>query len=207
MDAVASGGGPAGEGRGRRPVAAAEVLGDPVHQVTLACVVRHHREPDAPLPANRNLRGLRRVLGTVRDMQGSLGVPAGVRRWESRCTPTDERSLAALVIVLRWPCPVAAAASNPLGLPRSMWIWYVSRTDGGSVRGDRRRCARARDRDADDQERRRQHRTGRSSARSLVRGLHAARVHVCAWQYVYGNNPAAEARVGARGGPQRAPTA
>jgi hypothetical protein len=79
---------------------------------------------------------------------------------------------------------------------RGMWIWYVSRSNRGSLTSI---IATA-------------HHYGISTLmikagdgsvawsqfnRSLVSTLHAAGVHVCAWQYVYGNYPRVEAQVGA----------
>lgn len=78
-----------------------------------------------------------------------------------------------------------------------MWIWYVSRSDGGDpaaiaaqarLAGIKTLVIKSGD--------------GASYwsqfSRSLVRALHAGGVNVCAWQYVYGSNPIAEAVVGAR---------
>jgi hypothetical protein len=79
---------------------------------------------------------------------------------------------------------------------QGMWIWYVSHSEGGSVPAI---VARAK-------------RTGIGTVyvksgdggtvwsqfnKSLVGRLHAAGIDVCAWQFVYGENPVAEARVGA----------
>jgi len=78
-----------------------------------------------------------------------------------------------------------------------MWIWYVSQSDGGSAGAI---IARA-------------HAAGvltliiKSSdgghywsqfSPDLVHELRAGGLHVCAWQYVYGSEPQAEARAGAR---------
>ena len=81
---------------------------------------------------------------------------------------------------------------------QGMWIWYVSRSSGGSVAAI---AAEA-------------HAAGvgtvfiKSSDGSsnywtqfspqLVAELHAAGLKVCAWQYVYGTNPAGEAALGAQ---------
>ena len=77
-----------------------------------------------------------------------------------------------------------------------MWIWYVSKADGGRVSAI---IATAR----------RYHigtlmiKAGDGSQRwsqfnpRLVSALHAAGLQVCAWQYVYGDHPVAEAKVGA----------
>ncbi len=97
-------------------------------------------------------------------------------------------------VVLAASSVVPAVASPFDG--RGMWIWYVSRSDGGDPSAI---AARARA-------------TGIKTlfvksgdgvtywsqfSRSLVRSLHAGGVHVCAWQYVYGSDPNAEAGVGA----------
>ncbi|HEV7163694.1 MAG TPA: peptidoglycan-binding protein [Solirubrobacteraceae bacterium] len=81
---------------------------------------------------------------------------------------------------------------------QGMWIWYVSKSNGGSVASI---VAQA-------------HAAGvgtvfvKSSDGStnywgqfspqLVAELHAAGLKVCAWQYVYGSNPAGEATLGAK---------
>ncbi len=92
--------------------------------------------------------------------------------------------------------PAAALASNPLG-GRGMWIWEMSSSNGGSLSSI---IARA-------------HRNGITTlliksgdgthywsqfSRSMVSRMHRNRLKVCAWQYVYGNSPASEARVGAQ---------
>jgi hypothetical protein len=102
--------------------------------------------------------------------------------------------------------PVAAVVSAPAstGSPggtaldgQGMWIWYVSKSNGGSVASI---VAQA-------------HAAGvttvfvKSSdgasnywsqfSPQLVAELHANGLKVCAWQYVYGTNPAGEAALGA----------
>jgi hypothetical protein len=95
----------------------------------------------------------------------------------------------------------ATAGGTPTGSAldgQGMWIWYVSRSSGGSVPAI---LAQA-------------HASGvttvfvKSSDGSsnywsqfspqLVAELHAGGVKVCAWQYVYGTNPAGEAALGAK---------
>jgi peptidoglycan hydrolase-like protein with peptidoglycan-binding domain len=106
--------------------------------------------------------------------------------------------------------PLHPPAPRVVGLPsnpavsgtafdgQGMWIWYVSRSSGGSVPAI---AAQA-------------HAAGvttvfiKSSDGStnywtqfstqLVAELHAAGLKVCAWQYVYGSQPAGEAALGAR---------
>ena len=98
------------------------------------------------------------------------------------------------------PRPVTPAGS-PSGSAldgQGMWIWYLSKSNGGSVPAI---AARA-------------HAAGvgtvlvKSSDGStnywsqfssrLVQELHANGLKVCAWQYVYGSSPAGEAALGAR---------
>ena len=73
-----------------------------------------------------------------------------------------------------------------------MWIWQLSRTAGGDPAGDPRAGPCARHHDAVRQERRRHHAWSavhaRARRRAQGRGL-----KVCAWQYVYGAKPEAEA--------------
>jgi Putative peptidoglycan binding domain len=99
------------------------------------------------------------------------------------------------------PAPASArvkvhkAADSLAG--RGMWIWYVSRSSGGTLSSV---IATAR------------HyglstlviKSGDGSSMwsqfnpTLVRTLHANGLRVCAWQYVYGNHPLLEAQVGAQ---------
>ena len=78
-----------------------------------------------------------------------------------------------------------------------MWIWYVSRSDHGD-----RSAIVAQARSAGIKTLFIKSGDGGSYmsqfSRSLVRSVHAGGVHVCAWQYVYGTVPIAEAAVGAR---------
>ena len=95
------------------------------------------------------------------------------------------------------PSTVAAAPSGTAFDGQGMWIWYVSQSDGGDLASI---VAQA-------------HTAGvttlyvKSSDGSsnywsqfspeLVQTLHANGLKVCAWQYVYGTNPAGEANLGA----------
>lgn len=79
---------------------------------------------------------------------------------------------------------------------QGMWIWYVSRSEGGSVPAIVARAKRAgigtvyvKSGDGDD--------VWNQFNRALVRALHAGGINACAWQYVYGDSPVAEAKVGA----------
>ena len=96
--------------------------------------------------------------------------------------------------------PPAATSTSATGTPfegQGMWIWYVSASDHGSVASIVEQA----------------HAAGvttlfiKSSDGSsnywsqfspqLVAELHAAGLRVCAWQYVYGSDPAGEAEMGA----------
>jgi hypothetical protein len=127
---------------------------------------------------------------------GSLVVPvapaaggggSGVRGVSSSTPPTTGTQ----------PPPVvgAGAAIRPFE-GRGMWIWELPSSDGGNLSEI---IAQA-------------HTYGVSTLmiksgdgttmwsqfnQTLVGTLHAAHLRVCAWQYVYGNHPVFEARVGA----------
>jgi peptidoglycan hydrolase-like protein with peptidoglycan-binding domain len=98
------------------------------------------------------------------------------------------------------PVQVAPSGGVPSGTAldgQGMWIWYVSQSSGGSVPAI---IARAKAsgvttvfvKSSD----------GPSNYWSqfspqLVAEMHAAGLKICAWQYVYGSNPAGEAAMGA----------
>ena len=100
--------------------------------------------------------------------------------------------LGACALALALPC---GAAANPLD-GRSMWIWYVSRSAGGRPA---QIVAQARSAGVTNVIVKSGDGAGywsQFSAR-LVGALHSGGLHVCAWQYVYGTYPAAEAAIGA----------
>jgi hypothetical protein len=90
------------------------------------------------------------------------------------------------------PTPAGSAIAK-----RGMWIWELPATDGGSIS---RVIAQAKRSDIQTV----YIKSGDGNAvwsqftPTLVNELHAAGLHVCAWQFVYGNQPAAEAAVGAQ---------
>ena len=79
---------------------------------------------------------------------------------------------------------------------QGMWIWYVSKSEGGSTPAI---VARAKANDIGTV----YVKSGDGATvwsqfnKSLVTALHQSGIDVCAWQFVYGDHPAAEARVGA----------
>jgi len=99
------------------------------------------------------------------------------------------------------PAPTAASSGTPTGTAfegQGMWIWYVSKSAGGSVASI---VAQAHAADVSTV-------FVKSSDGStnywsqfspqLVAELHANGLKVCAWQFVYGSNPVGEAELGAR---------
>ena len=79
-----------------------------------------------------------------------------------------------------------------------MWIWYVSQSDGGNLASIVAQAHAAGRHHAVRQELRRLHQLLEPVQPQLVQELHANGLKVCAWQYVYGSNPAGEAELGAR---------
>jgi hypothetical protein len=100
--------------------------------------------------------------------------------------------LAAAVLLL----PASASANANPYAGRGMWIWYVSASNGGSLSSI---IATARQYGMSTLFVKAGDGTGAWSQfnRQLVSSLHARGLKACAWQYVYGNNPAGEAQVGA----------
>jgi len=110
---------------------------------------------------------------------------------------------AAAVALLLCAAPASAQVSpEPPGEPvgntafdnPGMWIWYVSRSHGGDLTRIIRRARRSgigtvyiKSGDAGD--------PWTQFNRPLIRRLHRGGLKVCAWQFVYGEHPAAEARV------------
>ncbi len=102
------------------------------------------------------------------------------------------------------PCATKAPAPSTIAVPktnpfkgRAMWIWELPYSDGGNIAAIIAQAKR--------------YGVGalyiKSSdgtkywpqfSRSLVTDLHQAGIKVCAWQYVYGIQPVAEANLGAR---------
>jgi hypothetical protein len=79
---------------------------------------------------------------------------------------------------------------------QGMWVWYVERSNGGSIPAIVTQARRAgigtvyiKAGDGGS--------VWSQFSPALVRALHRGRLDVCAWQFVYGDSPVAEARVGA----------
>jgi Putative peptidoglycan binding domain len=93
------------------------------------------------------------------------------------------------------PQQQTAGAAKALST-RGMWIWYVSQSSGGALSGI---VSTARAYGISTVMIKAGDGTGTWSQFSagLVSTLHSNGMKVCAWQYVYGNNPIGEAQVGA----------
>ena len=100
-----------------------------------------------------------------------------------------------LALLCALACAPAAAATPIDG--RGMWIWYVSRSDGGSPGAIVARAQAAGVKTV-------YIKSGDGAnywsqfSPSLVRDIRSGGINVCAWQYVYGADPAAEAAVAAQ---------
>jgi peptidoglycan hydrolase-like protein with peptidoglycan-binding domain len=119
--------------------------------------------------------------------------------------------LAVLIVIAtlgQFPAPAAAVPGGTGGVAegpapgstpfdrQGMWVWYVDRSHGGSAPAIVSQARRTgigtvyvKAGDGDD--------VWRQFNRDLVRTLHRGGLDVCAWQFVYGDRPVAEARVAA----------
>jgi hypothetical protein len=131
-------------------------------------------------------------------------VPAGTRAGTVSVTVRDRagrRSNARRITVLA-PPPPPAPPTAPGTLPdaftgNGMWIWELSRSEGGDPA-----AIAARARAAGMQTVFVKSSDGASSrweqfSPQFVQGLHANGMRACAWQFVYGNDPLGEAALGA----------
>jgi hypothetical protein len=91
--------------------------------------------------------------------------------------------------------PAPAKGKTPFDR-QGMWIWYVSHSEHGNVAAI---IARAKAAGIGTVYVKSGDGTGTWSQfnRSLVNALHKGGLKVCAWQFVYGDHPAAEAKIGA----------
>ncbi len=100
----------------------------------------------------------------------------------------------------------APAVSNTPFDRQGMWVWYVERSDGGSVPAIVAQAKRAgigtvyiKAGDGGG--------VWSQFSRGLVRALHRGGLDVCAWQFVYGDHPVGRGAGRRHRGRQRAPTA
>ncbi len=94
------------------------------------------------------------------------------------------------------PPETGATLGNSAFDRQGMWVWYVSHSEGGSVAAI---VARAKAAGIGTVYVKAGDGGGRWSqfSRGLVKALHRGGLDVCAWQFVYGDNPVAEAKVAA----------
>ncbi len=150
---------------------------------------------------------------------GGRGVLEVDVRASRTCAPGSTLALIAILfaVAIAWLAPVASAETGGAGeevleppaeaIPapvagetpydrQGMWIWYVSHSEGGSLPRIIARAKRdgigtlyIKSGDGGD--------VWSQFNESLVKTFHRAGIDVCAWQFVYGDNPVAEAKVGA----------
>ncbi|MDP8967617.1 MAG: peptidoglycan-binding protein [Actinomycetota bacterium] len=138
----------------------------------------------------------------VRSRAGWMArVPPGTALGKIAVTVSDRagrRSNARqIVVVASSPLP-PLTAGRPGGLPAifagdGMWIWYVSKSEGANVDAIALRAKAAGMSTVFVKSANRGALWGQFSPR-LVADLHARGLRVCAWQFVYGEDPLAEAR-------------
>src|ERR1700742_1115807 len=136
--------------------------------------------------------------------------PADVRTSSTasrRLSPVLLAVLALMATSATYPPSVAAETSGAAGVEagptlgnspfdrQGMWVWYVSRSEGGSLPAMIARAKRNGIRTV-------YIKAGDGAGAwgqfpsALVQALHRGGLDVCAWQFVYGDAPVAEARVG-----------
>jgi peptidoglycan hydrolase-like protein with peptidoglycan-binding domain len=92
----------------------------------------------------------------------------------------------------------AAAVSGTAFDGQGMWIWYLSQSNGGSIAAIVARAHAAGVTTLFIKSSDGSHNYWSQFSSELVQQLHANGMKACAWQYVYGSNPAGEAELGAR---------
>ncbi len=94
--------------------------------------------------------------------------------------------------------PVAAAPAGTAFNGQGMWIWYLSQSDGGSLAAIVAQAHAAAVTTVFVKSSDGSTNYWSQFSPELVAALHANGLHVCAWQFVYGTNPAGEAGLGAK---------
>ena len=130
---------------------------------------------------------------TVRVPAGTALGTVGVTVRDGRGRRSNQRNIRVVALA---PLPSLSAA-KPGALPTvfagdGMWIWYVNKTEGGNLDAIAARAKAAgvgtvfvKSADGGD--------VWAQFTPALVAGLHARGLRACAWQFVYGANPQAEA--------------
>ena len=145
--------------------------------------------PSASARRIRHSRPCNRACDAFRRAGATATVPATV--------PSRLAIAVATLLAVLGLCPIAAQASTRPPKGRAMWIWYLSRSAGGNLSAiaAHARAAGVKTliiKSADGV------RPWSQFSRRMVSTLRAKGLHVCAWQYVYGTHPVAEAAAGAR---------
>src|SRR5450755_957538 len=146
----------------------------------------------------------RSVIGKlVRSTRMRVNVPSDAIRGTLRLvSPGSAKSNGITITVRRPPAPVKPPVTPPPVVAGSsvlngtgMWIWYLSASQGGDPVAIGRQAAAygiktafVKSGDGGN--------TWAQFSPATVAALKAQGLHVCAWQYVYGNSPLAEAQVG-----------
>ena len=147
--------------------------------------------PRSPRARLRNVGGELFVTVPAGARSGMIGVRRG-RHWASLYGPIllSKRRLHPR----RWLYPPVSSSAL---VGQGMWIWYLSASEHGNVPAIIARAKAAhistvfiKSADAGSY--------WSQFNSKLVGELHAAGLHVCAWQFVYGVNPTVEAAVGAK---------
>jgi peptidoglycan hydrolase-like protein with peptidoglycan-binding domain len=107
------------------------------------------------------------------------------------------------VLAAPTPRPVApvATTTTPAGSAfdaPGMWIWYLSASNGGDLAAIAARAAAAGIKTLYVKSSDGASNYWSQFSPALVAQVHALGLNICAWQYVYGNNPAGEAALGIR---------
>lgn len=131
---------------------------------------------------------------TITTGTSTSSTPTSTTSTSTTATSTTSTATTSTSCVVAAPTTFSANATSDFA-QRGMWIWELPATDGGNLATV---IAQAK-----------QYGIGTVFVKSgdgnamwsqfnptLVSELHAAGLHVCAWQYVYGNQPVAEAKVG-----------
>lgn len=143
------------------------------------------------------------AAGTTRVVSSTLlhvRVPSGATSGPIYLRGRGSRSNPITLTVRPAPPPPPAPATAASGTPfdgHGMWIWYVSQSSGGTASGilaqaNRHHLSTVFIKSSDGSS------WWSQFSPALVAQLKAGGLHVCAWQYVYGSRPTAEARLGAR---------
>jgi hypothetical protein len=153
-----------------------------------------------PVRDSAGVHSVRGVHGTlVRPTRIVVQVPADAVGGTVRLiSPGTKPSGGVKIAVLRPPAPPAAGDSTALG-GTGVWIWYLSATNGGDLSSIGQQAALygvktlyIKSGDGTN--------PWAQFAPATVTALKSEGLHVCAWQYVYGNDPVGEAAVGIASG-------